>query len=127
MSTSVDMGELLHVRSKLNEVSDLRISVNDMLIKAIGLANIDVPEANSQFLGDKIRKYDNVDVSVAVATESGLITPIVTDVTNKSLTTIASNTKDLITKARESKLKPHEFIGGTVTISNLGMSVVDNF
>lgn len=89
MSTDVNMGKLLKLRAQINEMAPVRISVNDLVIKAMGLASVDVPDTNSHWLGDKIRQFENVDVSVAVATESGLITPIVTNANNKSISQIA--------------------------------------
>ena len=104
MTASVEMDNLMDLRSQLNDVSDVRVSVNDMLVKAIGLACVEVPETNSHWLGDSIRQFDNVDVSVAVATDTGLITPIVTNANNRTLGSIAQRTQELITKAREGTL-----------------------
>ncbi len=127
MTVAVQMDKLLKMRAKMNDIGKVRISVNDLLVKAIGLSCEEVPETNSHWYGDYIRQFTNVDVSVAVAMEEGLITPIVTDVTNKSLSRISKDTKALIEKARDGKLRPEEYTGGTVTISNLGMTVVDHF
>ncbi len=104
------MDELMALRADLNEVSELRVSVNDMLIKAMGIAGVEVPEANSHWGGDVIRKYDDVDVSVAVSTPAGLITPIVKSVNKRTLGAIAAEAKVLAGKAREGTLQPDEFI-----------------
>ena len=127
LTIDVTMDNLLKFRSKLNEISDTKLSVNDFLIKASALALMKVPEVNSSWLGDKIRQYNYADISVAVATDSGLITPIVQDADIKGLSTISLNTKDLIEKARTNTLQPHEYQGGTFTISNLGGFGVNNF
>lgn len=127
LSVSVNMGETLKIRQDLNAVSSSKISVNDFIIKAAALANRDVPECNSQWLGNAIRRFEHSDVSVAVATESGLITPIVFKAEQKGLKEIADKVKELAAKAKENKLKPEEFMGGTITISNLGMFGIESF
>lgn len=105
----------------------MKISVNDFVIKASSLASIKVPETNSQWHDSYIREFKNVDMSVAVATDNGLITPIVKYSNLKRLEEISSEVKDLAARARENKLKPEEFQGGTFTISNLGMFGVNHF
>jgi pyruvate dehydrogenase E2 component (dihydrolipoamide acetyltransferase) len=92
MTASVEVDGLLKFREDLNEVAKTRLSVNDFLIKAIGLACKDVPETNSHWMGDSIRQFENVDVSMAVATENGLITPIVKNADSASLGKIAEST-----------------------------------
>ena len=104
-----------------------KISVNDFLIKAIARANLIVPACNSSWQGDYIRQYSGVDVSVAVAIPTGLITPIIKNAHIKGLAEISIEVKELAKKAKEGTLQPHEFIGGTVSISNLGGSGVPNF
>ncbi|XP_055129093.1 dihydrolipoyllysine-residue acetyltransferase component of pyruvate dehydrogenase complex, mitochondrial isoform X12 [Symphalangus syndactylus] len=104
-----------------------KISVNDFIIKASALACLKVPEANSSWMDTVIRQNHVVDVSVAVSTPAGLITPIVFNAHIKGLETIANDVVSLATKAREGKLQPHEFQGGTFTISNLGMFGIKNF
>jgi len=101
---NIETDALLSFREKLNKSSKVKISVNDIIIKACALAIREVPEINSAWLGDKIRQYQNVDVSIAVATENGLITPIVFGVEKKGLTEIAEITKSLAKKARDNKL-----------------------
>jgi len=115
------------LRGQLNQISDVKISVNDFIIKAASLACLKVPEANSAWMGETIRQYNVVDMSVAVATPNGLITPIVFDSHTKGLAQISSDVKRLAAKARDGKLQPAEFVGGTFTISNLGMMGIDHF
>lgn len=129
LSIDVNMGEVLLVRKELNKMLEGRskISVNDFIIKASALACLKVPEANSSWLDTVIRQNHVVDVSVAVSTPAGLITPIVFNAHIKGLEAIANDVVSLATKAREGKLQPHEFQGGTFTISNLGMFGIKNF
>ncbi|XP_065737384.1 dihydrolipoyllysine-residue acetyltransferase component of pyruvate dehydrogenase complex, mitochondrial isoform X10 [Phocoena phocoena] len=129
LSVDVNMGEVLLVRKELNKMLEGRskISVNDFIIKASALACLKVPEANSSWLDTVIRQNHIVDISVAVSTPAGLITPIVFNAHIKGLETIANDVVSLATKAREGKLQPHEFQGGTFTISNLGMFGIKNF
>ncbi|XP_028639675.1 dihydrolipoyllysine-residue acetyltransferase component of pyruvate dehydrogenase complex, mitochondrial [Grammomys surdaster] len=129
LSVDVKMGEVLSVRKELNKMLEGKgkISVNDFIIKASALACLKVPEANSSWMDTVIRQNHVVDVSVAVSTPAGLITPIVFNAHIKGLETIASDVVSLASKAREGKLQPHEFQGGTFTISNLGMFGIKNF
>ncbi|KAM4828003.1 dihydrolipoyllysine-residue acetyltransferase component of pyruvate dehydrogenase complex, mitochondrial [Thomomys bottae] len=129
LSIDVNMGEVLLVRKELNKMLEgkSKISVNDFIIKASALACLKVPEANSSWMDTVIRQNHVVDVSVAVSTPVGLITPIVFNAHIKGLETIANDVVSLATKAREGKLQPHEFQGGTFTISNLGMFGIKNF
>ncbi|XP_064896316.1 dihydrolipoyllysine-residue acetyltransferase component of pyruvate dehydrogenase complex, mitochondrial [Columba livia] len=129
LSIDVNMGDVLVLRKELNqEVSDnIKLSVNDFIIKAAALACLKVPEANSSWMDTVIRQNHVVDVSVAVSTPAGLITPIVFNAHIKGLASISKDVVSLATKAREGKLQPHEFQGGTFTISNLGMYGIKNF
>lgn len=130
LSVDVDMGAVAELRSTLNAAlapSGSKLSVNDFVIKASALACKAVPECNSSWAGDVIRQYNTVDVSVAVATEGGLITPIVTSADTKGLKAISDDVKRLAAKAREGKLQPSEFQGGTFSVSNLGMGGVRSF
>ncbi|OTA88875.1 hypothetical protein M434DRAFT_398890 [Hypoxylon sp. CO27-5] len=130
VSSQISVTKLLKLRQALNSSSEgkYKLSVNDFLIKAIAVASKKVPAANSSWTGDAIRQYNTVDVSVAVATPNGLITPIVTGVEARGLESISAKVKELAKKARENKLKPEEFQGGTISISNMGMNAaVDNF
>ena len=120
VSVDCEMDEIMKLRSFLNKYSKSKISINDMLIKACALACIKVPASNSSWMGAIIRKYKDVDMSVAVQTPKGLITPIVARANLKGLEEIATITKGLIVKAKDGSLKPEESIVGTFTISNDG-------
>ncbi|CAN6632630.1 dihydrolipoyllysine-residue acetyltransferase component of pyruvate dehydrogenase complex, mitochondrial [Trichomonascus vanleenenianus] len=126
VSSTVSVSKLLKLRASLNAVAEdkYRLSVNDILIKAIAVANKQVPAVNAAWLGDQgvIRQYKNTDVSVAVATPTGLITPVVRNADAKGLVQISKEIKDLGKRAREGKLAPEEYQGGTITISNMGMN-----
>lgn len=132
VTVDIDMGKTLKLREVFNssiakEDSKAKLSVNDFIVKASALALRDVPEANSAWLGDAIRQYHKADICVAVSTPTGLITPIVKDVGSKGLSEISSETKALAKKARDGKLAPHEYQGGSFTISNMGMMGVSHF
>lgn len=118
---------LLGVRKRLNASGAHKVSVNDFIIRAIALALRDVPEANAAWSDDAVLQFSDVDVSVAVATPSGLITPIVKKADTKGLSAIAGEMKDLAERARLGKLKPEEFMGGGFTLSNLGMFGIKQF
>jgi len=121
VSVECEVDKLLTLRSQLNKIASTKITINDMLIKACALACIKIPVTNSSWMGDFIRRYKDVDMSVAVQTPNGLITPIVPRVNLKGFEQIAKITKELVVKAKDGTLKPEEFIGGTFTISNAGM------
>ncbi|KAF8642312.1 hypothetical protein AX16_009582 [Volvariella volvacea WC 439] len=132
VTVDVNMDKVLKLREVFNKTlsekdKDAKLSVNDFIVKATACALADVPEANSAWLGEVIRTYKKADISVAVATPTGLITPIVRDVGSKGLATISSETKALAKKARDGKLAPNDYQGGTFTISNLGMYGVSHF
>jgi pyruvate dehydrogenase E2 component (dihydrolipoamide acetyltransferase) len=118
---------LLQLRADLNDGADVRVSVNDLLIKAVAKAHQQVPEMNVVWTGDAIRSFTGVDVSVAVATDKGLVTPVVTGVERRSITEVARATQDFAARAREGRLQQAELEGGSVTISNLGMYGVEEF
>ena len=118
---------LLALRSQLNAKSDTKLSVNDFIIRASALALKKVPAANASFTETALRMYKDIDISVAVATPSGLITPIIKHADQKGLVQISSEMKDLAARARDGKLKPEEFQGGTFSISNLGMFGIKDF
>ena len=124
-----EIDALLAMRKELNgQAPDgVKISVNDMLIRAAALALKAVPAANASFTPDGIAYHKNADVAVAVAIDGGLITPIVRHAENKGLSTISVEMKDLASRAREKKLKPQEYQGGTFSISNLGMMGIKSF
>ncbi|XP_003384835.1 PREDICTED: dihydrolipoyllysine-residue acetyltransferase component of pyruvate dehydrogenase complex, mitochondrial-like [Amphimedon queenslandica] len=127
LSIDITMDDLLRLRSGVNSSGDIKLSVTDFLVKASGLALMEVPQVNSSWMESYIRQYNSADVSVAVSTEGGLITPIITGAENKGLKTISTEMRDLSERARSGRLQPHEFQGGTFTISNLGMYGIRNF
>uniref|UniRef100_A0AAY5EYH1 Acetyltransferase component of pyruvate dehydrogenase complex n=1 Tax=Electrophorus electricus TaxID=8005 RepID=A0AAY5EYH1_ELEEL len=128
LSVDINMDQVLDLRKELNVKADnIKLSVNDFIIKASALACLKVPEANSSWMDTVIRQNHVVDVSVAVSTPSGLITPIVFNAHIKGLAAISKDITALASKAREGKLQPHEFQGGTFTVSNLGMYGIKNF
>uniref|UniRef100_A0A667Z669 Acetyltransferase component of pyruvate dehydrogenase complex n=1 Tax=Myripristis murdjan TaxID=586833 RepID=A0A667Z669_9TELE len=130
LSIDVNMDQVLELRKELNaevKAQNIKLSVNDFIIKASALACLKVPEANSSWMDTVIRQNHVVDVSVAVSTASGLITPIVFNAHTKGLAAISTDVSALAAKARDGKLQPHEFQGGTFTISNLGMFGIKNF
>ncbi|WP_155264818.1 2-oxo acid dehydrogenase subunit E2, partial [Sphingomonas segetis] len=124
LTVDIQLDALLKLRSELNkglESRGVKLSVNDLLIKALAVALIEVPTANVSFAGDQLIKYSRADISVAVAIPDGLITPIIVGADSKSLSTISKEMIDLAGRAKEGKLQPHEYQGGTASISNLGM------
>jgi len=130
LSIDCEVDDLLTTRAQLNSMAgdgEYKVSVNDFIIKASALSMAAVPEVNSSWQGDFIREYHTVDISVAVSTDNGLITPIIFDANQKGLAAISSDVKELAGRAREGGLAPHEFQGGTFTISNLGMFGIKNF
>ena len=128
LTMDCELDALLEVRGKLNEGrTETRISVNDMVIRAAALALKRVPEANASWGEEATRVYDSVDISVAVAIDGGLITPVIRGAQNKGLSEIASEMKELAARARDGALKPEEYQGGTFSISNLGMYGVREF
>ncbi|MEG3617445.1 pyruvate dehydrogenase complex dihydrolipoamide acetyltransferase [Magnetovibrio sp. PR-2] len=129
LTVDVEIDKLMAVRKELNshEGADYKISVNDFIVKATALALTRVPECNVAFTDDAILQFKKVDMSIAVAVEGGLITPIIKDAASKGLATLSKEAKELAGKARDGKLMPEEFQGGTFTISNLGMFGVKGF
>uniref|UniRef100_A0A0N4ZE16 Acetyltransferase component of pyruvate dehydrogenase complex n=1 Tax=Parastrongyloides trichosuri TaxID=131310 RepID=A0A0N4ZE16_PARTI len=137
LTADIDMDQVMELRSKLNaflsssvkkDEKAQKLSINDFIIKATAKACKDVPEANSFFMDTFIRQNQNVDISVAVSTDSGLITPIIHNADVKGISTISREISELAKKAREGKLQPNEYQGGTFTVSNLGMfGSVSNF
>lgn len=126
---TVEIDAVLKMRKQLAKDFNVNISVNDAVIKAAALALRDVPEANARFDAARgaVQRSPSIDVSVAVATPTGLITPIVTNADGRGLSDINATVKDLATRARAGKLKPQEFQGGSFSISNLGMFGVSAF
>ncbi len=137
LSIDVELDQLLAARARMNAAAEAaagkagtpayKLSVNDIIIKAVAMGLRDVPAANASWTDAAIQQYNNVDVSVAVALDGGLITPIVKNADQKSLGTISNEMKDLIVRARAGKLAPEEFQGGGFSISNLGMYGIKNF
>jgi pyruvate dehydrogenase E2 component (dihydrolipoamide acetyltransferase) len=126
----IRLDALMKFRSDLNkqlESRGVKLSVNDFIIKACALALQAVPDANAVWAGDKVLKLKPSDVAVAVAIEGGLFTPVLKDAEMKSLSALSAEMKDLATRARDRKLAPHEYQGGTFAISNLGMFGIENF
>lgn len=122
------MDALLKMRAEINAIqTDVKISVNDLVIKACALALKDNPQANATFHDTYVRQYSDVDIAVAVAIEGGLVTPLVRQAQNKSISQISKEMKDLASRARAGKLKPEEFQGGGFSLSNLGMYGIKNF
>ena len=126
----IKLDALLEFRAMLNgQLADrgIKLSVNDFIIKACALALQQVPDANAVWAGDKVLKLTPSDVAVAVAIEGGLFTPVLQDAHQKSLSALSAEMKDLANRARNRKLAPHEYQGGSFAISNLGMFGIDNF
>ncbi|MEY1555186.1 pyruvate dehydrogenase complex dihydrolipoamide acetyltransferase [Yoonia sp. R2331] len=126
----IQLDALMKFRSQLNkqlEPRGVKLSVNDFIIKACALALQQVPEANAVWAGDRTLKFEKSDVAVAVAIEGGLFTPVLKDAEMKSLSALSAEMKDLAGRARDRKLAPHEYQGGSFAISNLGMFGIDNF
>ncbi|MBN9016437.1 MAG: pyruvate dehydrogenase complex dihydrolipoamide acetyltransferase [Rhizobiales bacterium] len=129
LSVECEIDRLLALRADLNAVAsdDYKLSVNDLVIKAAAKALRIVPEANAMWTEDAILRFDDVDVSIAVATDGGLITPVLRRADEKSLGTLSNEIKELAGRARANKLKPDEYQGGGFTVSNLGMYGVVSF
>ncbi len=135
LSCELNINKLQELRVALNEAAAIdengnpayKVSVNDLIIKATAMALKAVPEANSSWSDDAIMIYNNVDISMAVAIDGGLITPIIKNADQKTIQAISVESKQLAKKARDGKLQPEEFQGGSFSISNLGMFGIDNF
>ena len=127
LTMEITMDKAMEARTQMNEVSDVKISFNDMVVKAAAMALRRHPAVNSSWMGDFIRQYQHIHVGVAVAIEDGLIVPVVRFADQKTLSQIAAETKELAGKAKNKKLQPNEFSGNTFTISNLGMMDIEEF
>jgi pyruvate dehydrogenase E2 component (dihydrolipoamide acetyltransferase) len=126
----IRLDTLLEVRKTFNDqlaASGVKLSVNDFIIKACAMAMMRVPAANAVWAADRILQLESADVAVAVAIEGGLLTPVIRDAHAKGLAQISSEMKDLAARARDRKLQPHEYQGGSSAVSNLGMYGIDNF
>ncbi len=135
LSCELNVNKLFELRHALNEVAEIdangnpsyKISVNDLIIKACAMSLKKVPQANSSWSDDAILIYNNIDIAMAVAIDGGLITPIIKNADQKTIQAISAEAKSLAKKARDGKLQPEEFQGGSFSISNLGMFGIDNF
>ncbi len=127
LTMEIVMDNAMTARAQMNDVSDVKISFNDMVVKACAMALRKHPAVNSSWMGDFVRTYQHINVGVAVAIEDGLIVPVIKFADQKTLSQIATETKELAGKARNKKLQPAEFSGNTFTISNLGMMDIDQF
>ena len=130
LTVDIQLDALLKLRSELNAslaARSIKLSVNDMLIKALALSLLEVPACNVSFAGDTLIKYGRADISVAVSIDGGLITPIVADAGAKAISAISTEMADLAGRAKEGKLKPEEYQGGTASLSNMGMFGIKQF
>ncbi len=131
LTIEVDAAPLMKLRAEANAAAEAsgaqKLTVNDFVLKAVVTAAQKVPQVNASFAGDSIIQYAAVNLSVAVAVEEGLVTPVIRDAQKKSLREISDAVKDLATRARNKKLKPDEYVGGTITVSNLGAYGIDQF
>ena len=129
LTAEIDMARAISLRQSLNElaIDDARISFNDMIVKAVANALRQFPRLNVSYADDKLRQYQRVHISMAVAIDEGLITPVIRDCDRKSLGEIARESRELTKRARARRLKPEDYTGGTFSISNLGMYDVEDF
>jgi len=127
LTMSIRMDKAMELRKQLNEVATVKISFNDMVLKAVAIAIKSNPKVNSSWLGDKIRYNHAVNIGVAVAVEEGLLVPVVRNADSKSLSQISTEVKEFAQKAKDKKLQPSDWEGSTFTISNLGMYGIDEF
>jgi len=127
LSIESNVDKLLEMRKKINQSSDNKISINDILVKALALSQKMNPKTNVSWINEKIITNKTIDVSIAVALEEGLVTPIIKDADKKGLLEISNEIKYLAKKSKKGKLLPHEYEGGTISISNLGMFGITEF
>ena len=130
LTVDVQLDALLKLRTELNASlasRGIKLSVNDMLIKALGLALVQVPKCNVSFAGDQLIMYQRADISVAVSIPNGLITPIITGAEGKAISAISTEMGELAARAKDGKLQPHEYQGGTASLSNMGMYGIKQF
>jgi pyruvate dehydrogenase E2 component (dihydrolipoamide acetyltransferase) len=130
LSVDIRLDALLKLRGELNaslEPRGVKLSVNDFMIKALAAALIEVPECNVQYTGSELVTFKRADISVAVSIPGGLITPVIAEADTRSLSSISTGMKDLAARAREGKLKPEEYQGGTASLSNMGMYGISVF
>ena len=130
LTVDIRLDALLKLRGELNkglEARGVKLSVNDLIIKALAVSLIQVPKCNVMFAPDQLISFSRADISVAVSTPTGLITPIITGADTKGVAAIATEMKDLAARAREGKLQPQEYQGGTASLSNMGMYGIKQF
>ena len=127
LRATVRADHLVDLRAELNDGAATRISLNDLVVKAVAAAHVRVPEMNVVWTPDAVRSFSTVDVAVAVATDRGLVTPVLRDVTSLTVTAVAARVQDLASRAREGRLKQDELEGGTISVTNLGMYGVEEF
>ncbi len=131
LNIEVDAGPILALRAQINAGAEKtggnKYTVNDFILKAVAGAAAQIPAVNASFDGDSIIQFAKVNLSVAIAVEDGLVTPVIRDAAKKSMLELSSSVKDLAAKAKNKKLSPDEFAGGTITVSNLGAYGIDNF
>lgn len=127
LRATVRAERLVALRAELNDGAATRVSLNDLVVKAVAAAHLAVPEMNVVWTPDAVRTFGSVDVAVAVATERGLVTPVVRDVAALSVTAVAARVQDLAARARDGQLRQEELEGGTITVTNLGMYGVEEF
>ena len=127
LRASVRADSLLALRAELNDGAEVRVSVNDLLLKAVARAHVQVPALNVTWTPDAVRQWRSVDVSVAVATDNGLVTPVVRSVDQLSVTAVAQTVRDLAERARAGRLQQHELEGGSISVTNLGMYGTEEF
>ncbi len=127
----MDAGELMKLRADINAASEkagqAKLTLNDFILKAAVLAAVRTPKVNASFDKDAVIEYSSINLAVAVAIDDGLVTPVIRDAQSRSLRQISEAVKDLATRARSKKLKPEEYQGGTLTVSNLGSYGIDSF
>jgi pyruvate dehydrogenase E2 component (dihydrolipoamide acetyltransferase) len=127
LRATVPVDRLLALRAELNDGAETRVSVNDLVVKAVGRAHVAVPELNVTWGPDAVRHYESVDVAVAVATDNGLVTPVLRSVEDMTITTVSRTTRDLAERARSGQLRQHELEGGSISVTNLGMHGTEEF
>jgi len=127
LTMEIEMDNVLNSRERMNVNGDVKISVNDIIVKAAAMALRKHPQVNSSWLGDKIRTYNHIHVGVAVAVDEGLLVPVVRFADQKPLSAISAEVKEFGKKAKEKKLQPQDWAGNTFTVSNLGMFGIDEF
>jgi len=130
LTVDIQLDKLLKLRAELNkalEAQGVKLSVNDLLIKALAKSLIQVPKCNVTFAGDQLISYQRADISVAVSTPAGLITPIIVGAETKAVGAISTEMKELANRAKDGKLQPHEYQGGTASLSNMGMFGIKHF